>query len=167
MKDLKKFIDYIKNSNIDKSKVLELLKNESSLENWEKNIIYVYCFPRQLLDRELPSRIQNNRIGRSINKIDYPDIALIIEAGQTNQYKRFIQHLMHSFYDFNTIYKTDMWEESFCPICGEPLNIDTAFGSSQSSIVLCDHCLLQLQVAIQLMENIDPSYLDWKLRYLK
>ena len=42
---IKPFIDSILKDNIDKDRAVELLKNEDSLANEEKRLIYMYCFP--------------------------------------------------------------------------------------------------------------------------
>lgn len=184
---IKKFIDYLKDNNISKDNTLKLLKEEKSLSSDEKNLIFAYCFPRQLLDRELPIRIKNYRekSGYSGLNVDPHEVALIIEAGQTEQYRRYIKHLMHSFSDVSNINPVNSSEEGNprCGICDNELlyfkdweeyakNINgelenrecLAFGSTESGIVLCKHCLLQLVNAVQVMNDLDPSYLDWTKR---
>lgn len=184
---IKEFIEYLKNNNISKDDTLKLLREEKTLSNDEKNMIFAYCFPRQLLDRELPIRIKSYRekSGYSGLNIDPHEVSLIIEAGQTEQYRRYIKHLMHAFSDATKInpVQSDEEENPRCGICdcellyhdkwksyaptvpGEDEKRETlAFGSTESGIVLCKHCLIQLISAVSFMNDLDPAYLDWTKR---
>lgn len=186
---IKDFIDYLKKNNISKDDTLKLLKNEATLGKDEKNLIYSYCFPRQLLDREFPMRIKayREKNGYSGLNIDIPEVSLIIEAGQTEQYRRYIKHLMHAFSEVSRVNpvscKENNLENPRCGICdSEILYFDPwkiyassnsseevtkehlAFGSTESGIVLCKHCLIQLIKATEIMNELDPSYLDWTKR---
>ena len=51
---IKEFIEYLKKNNISKDDTLKLLRDDPNLSREEKNLVFAYCFPRQLLDRELP-----------------------------------------------------------------------------------------------------------------
>ena len=186
---IKTFIDYIKNNKISSSEAIELLKNDPNLSRDDKNLIYAYCFPRQLLDRELPFRIKlyRDKFGYSHLQVDSSEVSLIVEASQTEQYKRYIKHLMYSFSDaskvnpVNNINEDD--ENPRCGICDcELLYYDKwnsrvpdfseeykdrellAFGSTESGIILCKHCLLHLISAINIINNIDPGFLDYTKR---
>lgn len=185
---IKPFIEYLKNNHISKDDTLKLLREESNLSNDEKNLIFAYCFPRQLLDRELPIRIKayREKSGYSHLNIDPHETALIIEAGQTEQYKRYIKHLMHSFDNPSKVHSVsnsnNTGEELRCGICddkvlyyedwnnyisggGEDNNKEfLALGSTESGIVLCKHCLIQLINAIENINIIDPGFLDWTKR---
>ena len=39
-----------------------------------------------------------------------------------------------------------------------------ALGSTETGIMLCKHCLIQLLNSINIMNTIDPGYLDWSKR---
>lgn len=180
---IKPFIDIIEKG-LDKDKAIELLKNENSLTNDEKRLIYMYCFPRPLGDRELPNRVRETRKQRGPNcrngflQPDDLETSLIIEAGRTMQYGNFIKHLMHSFARPEDVYQISGTEVLECPICGKKIrefNIwdstldhakeHLAFGSpAQTSITLCIDCLVQLVNASEIIQIIDPGYLDWTKR---
>ena len=218
--DFKPFIEFIKSSNVSREEALKLLKEEKSLTPEEKNIIFLYCFPRPLADGELTKRIQKYRENNNITKLslspDLNETGLIIEAAKTEQYSRFIKHLMYSFgnlskvatvtYDYskdteseNKTKKSDVFDypvpdtkTEVCALCGRKLLyyndwkaiIDQqlnglygeelldelhreeflAFGSNESDIILCKHCLIQLANAYQIMDDIEPSFLDWTKR---
>lgn len=181
---IKPFVDFLIREKTDKDKTVELLKNENSLTNEEKRLIYMYCFPRPLGDRELPDRVRKSRKQRgpdSRNGFLQPDdleTSLIIEAGKTMQYERFIKHLMHAFSDPQKVYQISGTDILECPICGKrlrELNIwdstldhsreHLAFGSpTETSIVLCMDCLIQLINASEIIQVLDPGYLDWTKR---
>jgi len=186
LENTREYIDYVFRSNFTEQQTLEeLMKVKEKFTNDEKNFIFRYCFPRPLLDRQLMARVADlHRQRGDINNIGvlYPnaqDITLILEAGRTEQYGRFIKHLMHAFCsDEELIYKVSDIEKYQCPICGKVLygselwnplidvNGETlAIGSSESSITLCIDCLIQLNSAKDLINFIDPSFLDWMKRY--
>lgn len=151
----------------------------------EQSLVYYYCFPRPLLDRELMSRVKEehrkngdveNRGSRVPNNLD---IGLILEAGQTQQYGRFIKHLMYSFCNMNSIFCVDDDGNNYeCPICGKTLvgklrwnpssdlfMENVAIGSIDSSITMCADCIIQLTAAKSLMQELDPGFLDWTKRF--
>lgn len=185
--NIKPYIEYLIKEGIKEEEALKLLKDETKLNSNEKNLIYRYCYPRQLLDRELPTRVSTyrNQTG-NINGIKSPDngeITLLIEAARTEQYSRFIKHLMHAFEDPQKIFPLTGIEKHECPLCGKTLyEFDTwsdlvkgypqeeqnkdflAYGSSESEITLCSDCLAQLFSARKLINEIDPSFLDWTKR---
>lgn len=188
--NLKPYVDYLLQSGIAKDAGLELLKGDTNLNRDEKNLIYCYCYPRQLLDRELPRRVQNYRQSCNIPSSGLltphlGEAALIIEAFRTEQYGRFIKHLIYSFSDptkvspvagsgkldccicGKIVYENDEWAR----LVGENREKDDkqylAFGSTESDVVLCKDCLVQLITATQILENIDPDYLDWRKQMMK
>lgn len=190
MNNLKPYVDYLLQSGIDKDKGLELLKSDQNLSKDEKNIIYCYCYPRQLLDMELPIRVQNYRTKCNIpsSGLLQPHIGeatLIVEAFRTEQYGKFIRHLIHSFADPSKVSPIAGTEKLNCCICGKVVYENEewtklvgenrekddrqylAFGSTDSSVVLCKNCLVQLITATKILENIDPDYLDWKKQMMK
>lgn len=182
---IKEFIEYLKKNNISKDDTLKLLRDDPNLSREEKNLVFAYCFPRQLLDRELPIRIKayREKSGYSHLNMDPSEVALIIEAGQTEQYKRYIKHLMYSFDDTSKVHPvTDPGghtENPECGICGCSVLFSEdwekykdqdqekeylALGSTETGIIICKHCLVQLLTSINIMNELDPSYLDWTKR---
>lgn len=183
--DLKPFVDYLLNNNISKEKALEIIKNSNKLSDDEKNLVYVFCYPRPLLDYELPSRVQAYRTKKNFPMVGHiephlGEAALIVEAGRTPQYTRFIKHLIHAFSDPTKLAPLDGDEDCDCPICGkttfqnnkwqnlikEGKLIDNnreylAFGSTESSVTMCMDCLVQLMTAIDYLENMDPNYMNF------
>jgi hypothetical protein len=103
---------------------------------------------------------------------------LIIEAGKTEQYGRFIKHLFYSFKDPNNIFPIEGSNIGHCCICGKEVYEETlwksfsnqygeeeitnklfqAYGSIESDLPICLPCLLNLRQAIWLMEEIDPYF---------
>ena len=183
MTDIKPFIKYLKENNISQSQALELLKGNNTLDNAEKNLIYAYCYPRQLRDYELPSRIQAYRQARGTGINGQPkdpqEVILLVEACQTEQYCRFMKHIMHAFGNPNKIYQVAGSEESECSLCGKKIyewdkwmelfpgdheKHNLCYGSTDSEIVLCIDCLSRLVEAIGIMNEIDPGFLDWTKR---
>jgi hypothetical protein len=187
--NLKVYTDYLIIEGIEKEKALELLKKDSKLTREEKNLIYTYCYPRNLLDRELPIRFsnylksQNNTSG--FKQVDLGSVSLIIEAYRTPQYNRFIKHLMYSFVKHpDNIAPVIGKEIDDCPICGKQIyendlwldlinenklpktELDNkeslAFGNSDSDIIMCKNCLIQLMAANEVLEMLEPGYLDFK-----
>ena len=98
MGNIKVAIDYIKERKLNEAQALEVLKQSTTLDQNEKNLVYVYCFPRPLPDYGLPDRVQDFRIKAGIGENgDDREIALLLEACQTEQYGRFMKHIMHAF----------------------------------------------------------------------
>ena len=96
MKHLKSYLGQLRN--LEKDQVLSFLTNNKDLTPDEKNLIFLYLFPRDLLDKELPSRVQSVRSHQAGSiQPSLIESILLIEAGRTPQYSRFIKHLLHSF----------------------------------------------------------------------
>ncbi len=187
MKDLKKYIDYLKDTGVSETSALDLLKGCKDLNSEEKNIIYLYCYPRNLGDRELPKRY-------SSFLSNHPDLmplvpsnlkaALLIEAFKTEQYGMFMKHLFIAFGNPENILPISGSELVECPICGkriaemdkwrevesqDPQQNFLAFGSKESSQVLCKDCILHLAIASNILSTIEPDYLrKWnrKIEYI-
>lgn len=180
---MEKLINYIKGFK-DKSKesVLTSLRTINDLTNEEKNLIYFYLFPRPLLDKELVSRFVQLR--GDINKAgkldpDLNESTLIIEAGQTAQYSRFIKHLCYSFSNPSNIFPIEGSNITTCCLCGKEIyeltlwncfskqygqkEIDEklylAYGSIESNVSVCLPCLINLKKAIDIINVLDPTYL--------
>ena len=183
MIDIKPFIKYLKENNISQSEALGLLRGNTTLSGPEKNLIYAYCYPRPLRDYELPSRIQSYRASNNIDSCGGPDdtqeVILLVEACQTEQYCRFMKHLMHAFGNPDKLFPVAGNDEESCSICGkkiyewdkwkelfpeDPGNHNLCYGSTDSEVVLCVDCLTRLVKAIGVMNDIDPGFLDWTKR---
>lgn len=162
LETLKPYIDYLINEKIPVDQGKNLINSCTKLDKLSKNLIYLYCYPRPLLDRELPNRINNTN---DFNK----KILLLCEACRTEQYGRYIKHLFHAFLDNNgnnTVKITeDLSEEDFCPLCGKKLENNSTFGSKESTSMLCDDCLKAIIITRNIMEILDPGFLDWTKRY--
>ena len=186
--DLSVYIKSLREVN-DTHQVIESLRT-SSLSVPEKNLVYLYLFPRPLLDKELPKRIRENR-GREQEEAGWlepeiSEVALLVEAYRTQQYRRFIKHLLHTFTG-NEVEKNispvQGYAQETCGLCGKRLfewgawesEVDKfkntpsfqerdrkeylAFGGKGSNISLCLDCIAQLQEVNRILETIEPGYL--------
>lgn len=182
--EIKKVVSYINRyKSLNSEDVLGKLTNNTDLSQDEKNLIYLYLFPRPLKDRELPERFKQVRKteGGSI-EVSIPECTIIIEAGRTEQYSRFIKHLFHSFSDLNTVYPIEGSNICNCCLCGKEIYETTlwnsfrsqyggnendeklfqAFGSTESNLPICIPCLLNLSESIRIMKEIDPNFIFMK-----
>ena len=157
--------------------VLQILSGLTNLSRGEKNTIYMYLFPKQIHDRELVTLIQESRKNTPeglvgvITEPSESDIPFLIEAYGTRQYKNFIKHLIHSFVvcKKDDLYVLETNETYECGVCGRPIKgllqndiQSSAYGSTNSDIVLCPACLMQLHVLNSLLEEIEGTdYLTW------
>ena len=181
---VKRFINYFYSSSLNREDAIELLKNDNTLDQDEKRLVLSYCYPRQLGDKELPARVlrsRKNRGPQARNGFLVPDLIeadLIIEAGKTLQYERFIKHIMHAFSNPSQISPISGLDIIECPICGkkvreaniwnptlDPTKEHLAFGNpEQTGIILCLDCIIQLGVAKEILDILDPGFLDWTKR---
>ncbi len=157
----------------------ELLALGSSLTSAEKNIIYAYLVPQNLLDGELVIQIQEKRklspegLKGTMQPSDV-DVPLLMNAYRTMQYGKYIKHLLHSFVKCrdDKLYILNSSEQLECGVCGKPIhgigvqdnrgNEYLAYGSSQSDIFMCPDCLMQLHVLDELLQEIEGrDYLTW------
>lgn len=173
--------NYIKNlEGKSQKEVIEALKNSTDLTDVEKNLIYIYFFPRPLLDRELPNRIMNARKKagneRGWMEVNEGEISLLVEAYKTSQYGRFMRHLLHAYLNPDIIHPVSGTERGQCPICGKTIyHYDywkdyadkdrdreyLAFGSDESGVELCLDCLVQLQGLDDILKELEGQcYLD-------
>ena len=177
---MKTVINYIANlKGKDSNEVLNILSKEPNLSPEDKNLVYLYLFPRPLKDRELPFRIMGVRKDpKGKAEVSQNEVALILEAGKTEQYGRFIKHLFYSFKDPNNIFPIEVSNIGNCCLCGKEVYEETlwksfsnqygeeeitnklfqAYGSIESDLSICLPCLLNLKQAIWLMEEIDPYF---------
>lgn len=184
MEDIKQYIDYLKANKISDSEAKKLLADNKTLDSNTKNLIYMYCYPRQLKDYGLPERIQQYRksclSGESGKKGDPVETILLVEACQTEQYGRFMKHLMHAFGNSDNVSPIAGSDSDHCCLCGkEVFGIDKwkldysatdpekhkmSFGSSESSSIICIDCLAHLIESMEIINSIDPGFLDWTKR---
>lgn len=174
---------------------IEMLRKEKDLSIEEKNLIYLYLYPRPLLDKELPYRIQEAR--KSQNNIsgylepNLLEVSLIIEAYRGQQYNRFTKHLLHSFVEAGpeAVHPINGNSIEECALCGknifefeawenecrkyksqhhpeEERKEYLAFGALGSNIGLCLDCIVQLQEVNKILEAIEPGYLKAKNFYV-
>lgn len=187
MNSLKFYIDRLKDCTV--REAVGLLKVDQELSIEEKNLIYLYLFPRPLLDRQLPERVQSYR-GKQSQGFLQPnlgEIGLLVEAYRTEQYKRFMKHLFHSFTNPEHLYPVAGNGQCECALCGKNLYEEDvwndmctrfpgsdeknkkeylAYGSKNSSINLCLDCIIQLKETSILLEELEPGYLlDWRIKY--
>lgn len=162
LENLKPYIDYLISEKIPVEQGKNLISSCTKLDTISKNFIYLFCYPRPLLDKELPSRINNTN---DFNK----KVLLLCEACRTEQYGRYIKHLFHAFLDNdgkNTIkIIEDLDKDDFCPLCGKKLDNNNTYGSKESTSMLCDDCLKALIITRNVIEILDPGFLDWTKRY--
>lgn len=170
--------------------VMGILKTSEDLSTQEKNLVYLYLYPRPLLDMELPPRIMSYRGQRPAGSLepDLGEVALLLEAYRGEQYHRYFKHLCHSFTDPHHLFPVAGDSQSECGLCGKNLyNLGAwqtectkwpgstelerkeylAYGSDCSSICLCRDCLVQLKYTSELLEELEPGYLDWTRRLPK
>lgn len=181
--EIKFYIEYLKGKDV--SEVLRVLKTSTDIGVNEKNLIYLYLFPRPLLDMELPGRIMDERgPGKEVGSLvpDLRETAILLEAYQTEQYRRFMKHLLHSYLDPENIFpilgngqtecglcKKRLFEkDSWDSICkANPGNKEIgrkeylAFGSTGSNVNLCLDCIVQLKALGDLLNVIEPGYLNY------
>ena len=187
MNSLKFYIDRLKDCTVHEA--VGLLKVDQELSIEEKNLIYLYLFPRPLLDRQLPERVKSYR-GKQSQGFLQPnlgEIGLLVEAYRTEQYKRFMKHLFHSFTNPEHLYPVAGNGQCECALCGKNLYEEDvwndmctrfpgsdeknkkeylAYGSKNSSINLCLDCIIQLKETSILLEELEPGYLlDWRIKY--
>lgn len=159
--------------------VLSILSS-TSLDPIDKNLVYLYLYPRPLMDKELPSRIIATRPNPDGSLTPSPiESVLILEASRTPQYGRFIKHLFHAYLDPGTIHPIEGSDIVHCCLCGKEFyelslwkcyskqygeeevrdKLFLAYGSTETNLPICIPCLLNLRRAIEIMEKIDPDYL--------
>ena len=189
--------EYLKNciKNLEKindtHQIIEILRKDDKLEIEEKNLIYLYLYPRPLLDMELPRRIMESRKtsgnnGNGYLQTNLVEVALLIEAYRTEQYKRVIKHLLHTFTVPENIHPISGNGQCKCGLCGKNLyEFDAwtsecskfknnphpeeskkeylAFGGDGSNVSLCLDCIVQLQEVNKILDSLEPGYLNkWK-----
>lgn len=168
------YINNLKGSK--KEDVIQRLNNlGDSLSSGEKNTVYTYLFPGNLLDGELADQIkQYNGGGYSgtigPNEIDLP---LLVNAYGSRQYRGYIRHLLHSFIkvDQQELFLLESSDRAECGICkldicgtqaGPPDKEHLAYGSQKSDVLLCPSCLYQLHVLDSLLKRLEgKDYLIW------
>lgn len=182
----KKHIDYLLDEHVSKEDSIVYLKAQEDLNDEDRLLIYSYCYPRHLLDRELPKHIQYFRKSQGNNgmgwlKPYYREASILVEAYRGIQYGRFMRHLMHSFLkDPEKLGSCSGEGEDSCPLCGkkvyyigswnestDPEAETLAIISSDSSVCLCKDCMVQLAESFNMIEKIEGKGFLNSFRYEK
>jgi len=179
-------LDISKYQGKSKEDVYNILKEDQTLSNLDKNKIWVYLFPEPLKDMELPSVIME---GRKDHKEGYlspndQETLHLLRAYRTLQYRKFILHLLHTFIENEKetyvvsekgnylcagcnkpLYAHEEWSE-LCkqsPAFGEQNRKEyLAFGNDQTNLKICIDCMIQLKNLNDWLIDIEgPHYLMW------
>jgi hypothetical protein len=178
MKNLKSFADYLIKGGFSKEEGYKILLETTKLDRDEKTLLYSYCYPRKILDYELPNIIMSNRSTLGINpggtlENNLGESKILVEAFRSQQYGRFMRHLMHAFLNPELLSSVSGTGEERCPICGkkifytdswngltDPGQETLAIMSKESSVCLCKDCLVQLLYSYELISSIEgPEFL--------
>lgn len=155
-----------------------LSKLGDTLSPGEKNTIFAYLCPQNLLDGELVDLVQKKRFSspeglKGTLEPSEVDIPLFMNAYRTRQYRGFIRHLLHSFIKCN---KEDLYlpedEKTYeCALCGKSVvgslvsGVEQeyrAYQSTNTDITLCPDCLMQLHILDDMLKDIEGEYyLTW------
>lgn len=166
------------------------LSGNMGLTRDQKNLIWNYLFPEPLLDYELPSVVQKYLSGiGQIRGLLHPDpgmLSILVRALRTDQYGKFMKHLIIAFTDINKLFPVaGEGTTNTCPICGKTMyryktwkekckeNPEfgeqdrgeyLAYGSTDSDLCLCKNCLVQLNNLNETMLRLDTNYMipKWK-----
>lgn len=181
MEKLKKILEKLKGD--EKDKVFNILKKDENLNTQEKFLIYSYLYPRNLLDKELPSRIKSYRnLYNSPAGFLFPDMGestLLVEAYRTPQYNRFLRHLYYSFTSLDLVHPVSGNSKEKCCICDKTIHCSDSwieacklytpelekreylcFGSNDSGLNICLPCLIQLLNSREILEVFEPGFLN-------
>lgn len=178
---MKTYIENLKN--LDEKSVLETLKS-ATLSSFEKNFIYTYLFPKPLKHMELLEVVGNKRTQHNQTDLLKPDsleVLILLRAYRTEQYRKFILHLLHSFIENQGgtyIVNEEVEEHDTCSICGKKLYPFSMwskmladypespennrkeylmFGNDQTGLCMCLDCMIQLKELNTYLENIEGS----------
>lgn len=183
--NLSDYAKYLIESKIPEKDGINLITSDKKLTADEKFLLEKYCYPKSLLDRELPSRVQKFLKDNADIDLKIPNVrfaSLFVEAFKTEQYGRFMRHLIYSFLNSDNVSPLSGNEEEECALCGKKVYqndlwqsfIDRytaagqttaeennkeylAYGSKESSIVLCKNCIIQLATMKSLIDNIESK----------
>ena len=146
-----------------------------SLSPGEKNTVYTYLFPGNLLDGELADQIKQYGGGgyRGTIESNETDLPLLVNAYGSRQYRGFIRHLLHSFIrvgeqELYLLESPDVLECGICKVgiygtqANPPDKEHLAYGSHKSDVLLCPSCLYQLHILDNLLKRVEgKDYLIW------
>jgi len=170
---LSDYTNYLIKTGVSPTDGYKYLASDNYLSLEQKKLIYAYCYPRHLLDRELPNHVKNylNQCGNSGKgwlTPDHGESCLFVEAFRSKQYGRFMKHLMHAFLDPDKVNACGGTGEEYCPLCGKKLYLfdtwkgindpeqeELAIMSRESSVCLCKDCLVQLVNTNLLLEELE------------
>lgn len=175
LESIKICIDQMRGKN--KEDVKRFLESSDQFDNPSKNIIFTELFPPIISDMELPGLIHQNRKTnfRGWLTPEESEVAILYSAFKSEQYQRFILHLLHSFTSDKKVYPVGGRYKSKCAICDKILyNYDVwyeeclrfpkleekekkeflSFGSKTSDLNLCLDCIVQLKVLKTLIKGL-------------
>lgn len=171
---IKQIIENLKDKTRDE--VMEYLRSNNTLTPYQKNIVWVWLFPVNIGDYELPKIIMNNR-GQD-HQVGYlepneTEILTLLRAYRVKQYNRFMRHLLHAtLKNPDKIYvaeETTIGEDE-CVVCRKPIlsyndwkeNYPTdtkkeylSFSGDNTPFHFCMNCLLQLNELHNLLKSIE------------
>lgn len=107
-------IEYLQSQVLTEKEILEWLQQENRLNNDEKLLVYSYLRDKPVIhDRELPQLF-------SMANSDIDKLAILIGAWRSEQYHRYMLHLLISFVvNDKTIHYVSTDETGYCGITGK------------------------------------------------
>lgn len=165
--------------------IYPILESDSSLNAFEKSIVYYRFNPIIIKDGELPEMIANIRRSRNdlackgfLGHSPEEQIALW-QALQSAQYKRYMLHIMYSYKSTKNVHPLDGTGEHKCQLCGKPIYEHhkwwteivpqvpqedrekewLCWFSDHSDTELCLDCIAQLKYLTEMTKIVEPELL--------
>lgn len=166
------------------SEIISYLSEIPELDIPMKTLVYNLSTYPIFQDGELPMKIKYSRYLRDktigFNDVDIPEISILASAYRSQQYKRFIKHLVFSFLNPTEIFPViSSTEESCgCSICGKVIyeekrwlqlceeypssgeNLEKnflQFSAKNTNISLCKNCIIQLKGLSEILKELEPG----------
>ena len=178
------FINWLKSQGKSRGDAISILKKSQAIpisggklsidqltSDW-KNLIISYTYPRYIGNYQLPTFIQMYRSKLTTVPTQMtPDVnetGIILESYKGRIYENFIRHLIWGFCkneqgmdDNSKIIRIqpDPSIYSGCPICGEKHPEQPHFGSTESSVTICNRCLPNLILASHVLDLFEPNFI--------
>lgn len=165
-----------------KEEVIQVL-GQVQISPFQKNLLFIYVFPPIIQDRELLYTYPKIREAYLKGEISEPDLGqkellLLMGAYRSEQYGKFIRHLLHSFIKNNgsSVYIDESLLDGYCAISGkhlfgfrlwssicqpsDPSKNFLAYSSRNSELLMGRESLVRLQQLNQYLSVIEgPDYL--------
>lgn len=186
---IKTCIDQLREKNRSKEDVKRYLSSSDQFNDPSKKIIFDDLFPPIIPDKELPTLIVKNREAEGKKPLFNfsgflvpveSEIAILYSAFKSEQYQRFMLHLLHSFTSDKKVYPIGGRFKSNCALCNKVLyNYDIwyeeclkfpqlaekekerkeflSFGSNTSNLNLCLDCIVQLKALKSIVEYLNNN----------